>query len=79
MKISDVEKRTGLSAKAIRMDEERGLIAVAREENSYRNYDDTTLERLERIKRFRDAGVAISSICLYFNGIISLEELVIFI
>ncbi len=76
MKISDVEKRTGLSAKAIRMYEERGLIAVAREENSYRNYDDNTVERLERIKRFRDAGIAISSICLYFNGIISLEELV---
>lgn len=76
MKISDVEKRTGLSAKAIRMYEERGLIAVAREENSYRNYDDNTVERLERIKQFRDAGITISSICLYFNGIISLEELV---
>ena len=76
MKISDVEKRTGLSTKAIRMYEERGLIAVAREENSYRNYDDDTVERLERIKQFRDAGVSLSSICLYFSGIISLEELV---
>ena len=73
MKISDVEKRTGLSTKAIRMYEERGLIAVAREENSYRNYDDDTVARLERIKQFRDAGVSLSSICLYFSGIISLD------
>ncbi len=39
MKISEVEKITGLTAKAIRLYEEKGLISVERRDNSYRDYD----------------------------------------
>ncbi len=76
MQIGEVEKITGLSSKAIRLYEEKGLVAVKRKDNAYRDYDDTCVIRLKQIKMFRDVGIGISQICLYYNGVISLEELV---
>ena len=76
MKIGEVTKLTGLSSKAIRLYEEKGLIAVRREDNAYRDYDETCVNRLKQIKMFRDVGIGISQLCLYFNGVISLEELI---
>ena len=75
MKISDVEKITGLTAKAIRLYEEKGLIAVDRQDNSYRDYNEDAVTRLKQIKLLRDIGVGISEIILYFNKVISLQEL----
>ena len=76
MKISDVEKVTGLTGKAIRLYEEKGLISVERQENSYRDYNDETILRLKQIKLFRDLGIGINEIILCFNGVVSKEELI---
>ena len=75
MKISDVEKATGLTAKAIRLYEEKGLISVNRSENTYRDYSESQVSLLKEIKILRDLGIGISEICLYFNEVISLQEL----
>ena len=76
MKIGMVEKTTGLSAKAIRLYEEKGLISVSREENQYGVYDDESVKRLSLIKQLRDAGISIEQIALFFGGIIDLDELI---
>ena len=63
MKIKDVEKLTGLTAKSIRYYESKNLIAVERnEENSYRNYTDADVTRLRWIKMFRYLGFSIKEI-----------------
>ena len=64
MKINDVEKITGLTPKAIRLYESKGLISIAREENGYRNYSNEDIEALKQIKLFRSVGVSIADIKL---------------
>ena len=54
MTIKEVEKLTGLTAKSIRYYEDKGLITVERnEENDYRSYSETEVNRLKKIKLFR--------------------------
>ncbi len=75
MKIREVEKITGLTAKAIRLYEEKGLIRVSRQDNSYRDYSEDVIEKLKLIRILRDLDVPLSQIRLHFNGIMTLEEL----
>lgn len=75
MKINDVEKITGLTGKAIRLYEGKGLISVQRDQNGYRNYSKDDVEKLKEIKLLRSIGASISDIKLYLFGVMSLEEL----
>lgn len=76
MKIKEVEKRTGLTKKAIRLYELRGLLTVDRSENGYRDYSEADVDTLERIKLLRTAGVSITDIKLFFSGILSLDHII---
>ena len=76
MKINDVEKITGLTQKAIRLYESKGLISVIRDANGYRNYSDENVQDLKNIKLFRSIGASISDIKLYLFGVITIDELV---
>ncbi len=75
MKINDVEKITGLTQKAIRLYESRGLIVISRDENGYRNYSEENVKTLKRIKLFRSVGISLSDIKLCLFGVISIDEL----
>ena len=75
MKINDVERITGLTQKAIRLYESKGLVNIARDENGYRNYSDEDIEDLNKIKLFRSVGVSIADIKLYIFGVTKLEEM----
>ena len=75
MKINDVEKLTGLTQKAIRLYESKGLIQISRSENGYRNYSQENVNTLKTIKLFREAGITITDIKLYLCGVVSLDEL----
>ena len=75
MKISEVERFVGLSKKAIRLYESRGLLTVARISNGYREYSDEDIEALRQIKLLRLAGISISDIKLFRHGILPMEEL----
>ncbi|MBQ8350934.1 MAG: MerR family transcriptional regulator [Clostridia bacterium] len=76
MKISEVERLTGLTAKAIRLYETKGLLDVNRTSNTYREYDFANVERLSKIKALRELGVSLSDISLYFSGIHTLSEMI---
>ncbi|HEM8878155.1 TPA: Cu(I)-responsive transcriptional regulator [Providencia stuartii] len=57
MNISEIAKKTGLTAKAIRFYEEKGLITPPeRGENSYRYYQDRHLNELGLLKQAKDVG-----------------------
>lgn len=51
--VHEVSSRTGLTRKALRLYEERGLVVPERSEAGYRLYDATALRRLELIRRAR--------------------------
>ena len=75
MKISEVELLVGLSKKAIRLYESRGLLTVERVSNGYREYSEDDIEALRQIKLLRLAGISISDIKLLRHGILTMEEL----
>jgi len=75
LRINDVEKITGLTKKAIRLYESKGLISIARDINGYRNYTNENIEALKSIRLLRSVGASISDIKLYLFGVISINEL----
>lgn len=63
MKIKDVEKLTGLTAKSIRHYESKGLLQVEREEgNSYRSYTEDNVQALRKIRLLRFLEFSIEEI-----------------
>ncbi|AFJ47895.1 Cu(I)-responsive transcriptional regulator [Shimwellia blattae] len=57
MNISDVARKTGLTSKAIRFYEEKGLVTPpARSENGYRSYTRKHLEELTLLSQARQVG-----------------------
>lgn len=63
MTIKEVEKLTGLTAKAIRHYEKEGLISINRDKmNLYRNYSEKDVEVLKNIKIFRYLDFSIEEI-----------------
>ncbi len=50
MRIGEVSRRSGVSARSLRYYEQHGLISARRESNGYREYDDSTVERAEIIQ-----------------------------
>jgi len=57
MNISDVAKKTGLTSKAIRFYEEKGVVTPPlRSENGYRSYNAHHLEELNLLRQARQVG-----------------------
>lgn len=75
MLISEVMEQTGISKKAIRFYEDKGLIKVARKENGYREYSENEILTLKKIKSLRMCGISVSDIQLLFGNIVSLDDL----
>jgi len=75
MRIRDVEQLTGLTRKTIRFYESKGLLNVGRSENTYREYNSETVERLQCIAALRRSGVSLSDIQLWQEGVISTREM----
>ena len=63
MKINEVEALVGITKKNIRFYEEKGLLTPGRNsENGYRDYGQTEVDALRRIKLLRKLGVPIEEI-----------------
>jgi len=58
MKIGELSRRSGVSARSLRYYEQRGLLAAHREPNGYREYDDSTVSRAETIHLLFGMGFA---------------------
>lgn len=76
MRIKEVEELTGLTAKAIRLYESKGLLSVARQsENDYRDYTEEDVSRLRTIAFLRDLEIPVKDIKRWTDGDVSLREL----
>ncbi|MBV1882757.1 MAG: MerR family transcriptional regulator [Pseudomonadales bacterium] len=71
MYIGETSKKTGLSIKAIRFYEEKGLIRRPERIGRYRVYQETDIELLILIKEAKELGVTLSQlkgVITYKNG-----------
>ncbi|MFC1235121.1 MerR family transcriptional regulator [Vibrio sp. F74] len=71
MFIGEVSKRTGLSIKAIRFYEEKGLIRSPLRQGRYRVYTDTDIEILSLISEAKKLGVTLArlkNVIVYHDG-----------
>ncbi len=59
MNIGQAAERTGLPTKTIRYYEEIGLVEADRQDNGYRDYGQTHVEKLRFVGRARDLGFTI--------------------
>ena len=76
MRIKEVEQRTGLPAKAIRLYESKGLLKPAREtENDYRDYTEEDVARLKTIAILRKLDVSVAEIKEWTDGQTNLSDL----
>ncbi len=63
MRIGELAAQAGVTAKALRFYEQAGVLPEpARTSSSYRDYDDTALDRLRFIKAARVAGLSLAEI-----------------
>lgn len=67
MQISELAKRTGVSARALRHYEERGLLHPERSSGGYRDYSESDIVRVARIKTMINAGLNTQVIREYFE------------
>ena len=76
MRIKEVEQRTGLTAKAIRLYESKGLLKPAREtENDYRDYTEEDVARLKTIAILRKLDVPVKTIKEWTDGERDMREI----
>ena len=76
MRIKEVEQRTGLTAKAIRLYESKGLLKPAREtENDYRDYTEEDVARLKTIAILRKLDLSVAEIKEWTDGQSGLPDL----
>ena len=69
MLINEAVKATNLTKKAIRYYEEKGLISpTVNNENGYKEYSKTDIERLKQISFFRNLGMPVSLIKDYLSS-----------
>jgi MerR family transcriptional regulator, thiopeptide resistance regulator len=66
--IKDVVRRTGLSSRALRFYEAKGLIAPLRTGSGRRIYNSADLERLHRITILKAAGLSLAQMRRLFDG-----------
>ena len=63
MKIGEVAKRSGIGIETIRYYEREGLLLEPeRRPSGYRQYDESTVERLEYIRRAKELGFTLAEI-----------------
>ena len=74
MNIKEVERRSGLPRSGIRYYESEGLLSPVRLENGYRDYSQTDLDTLLKIKRLRELGLTLAEIRAVQSGQMQLSD-----
>ncbi|HEX6342223.1 MerR family transcriptional regulator [Umezawaea sp.] len=58
MRIGELSKRTGVSARSLRYYEDQGLLTSSRSEAGQRHYSDAQVQRVSLIRQMFDAGMS---------------------
>ncbi|MFI0418810.1 MerR family transcriptional regulator [Spongiactinospora sp. 9N601] len=62
MRIGELARRTGVSARSLRYYEQRGLLSPVRDENGYREYDEIAAVHAVNIKDLMDLALTVEDI-----------------
>ncbi len=65
MRIGELARATGASARALRHYEQAGLITSERAPNSYRVYDERAVVRVRNIRYLLDAGLTLDDVRVF--------------
>jgi DNA-binding transcriptional MerR regulator len=69
MRIGELSRRTGVSARLLRYYEEQGLLRPGRRPSGYREYGDADVERVRRIRVLLAAGLSTAKIAHALPGV----------
>jgi DNA-binding transcriptional MerR regulator len=69
MRIGELSRRTGVSARLLRYYEEQGLLAPGRRRSGYREYQGSDVERVRRIRVLLAAGLSTAKIAYALPGL----------
>lgn len=67
MKISELSKKTGASIRSIRHYEKKNLITASRLDNGYREFDESSIERIKSIQIYLGLGLTTDQIEEFLN------------
>ena len=62
MLLNDIIKEVGMTKRAVKYYEEKGLLSVYKDSNGYRNYTQQDVETLKKISIYRKLGISIKDI-----------------
>ncbi|MFF5972710.1 MerR family transcriptional regulator [Streptomyces sp. NPDC012769] len=65
MRIGELARRTGTTARALRHYEESGLVSSTRAPNGYRMYDEGAVVRVSNIRYLLDAGLTLEDVAAF--------------
>lgn len=74
MRIGELSRITGISARSLRHYEKKNLIYPQRRENGYREYDDSVIERINIIQIYLGLGLTTDEIAKILECPITLED-----
>jgi DNA-binding transcriptional MerR regulator len=69
MRIGELSRRTGVSVRLLRYYEEQGLLSPGRRASGYREYQDSDVERVRRIRVLLTAGLSTAKIAYALPGL----------
>lgn len=62
MRIGELASASGVSTRALRYYEQRGLLEAGRQSNGYREYEEAAVTRVQNIRTLLDAGLSAENI-----------------
>ncbi|MFJ8127037.1 MerR family transcriptional regulator [Streptomyces hydrogenans] len=65
MRIGELARRTGVSARSLRHYEQAGLVSSVRAANGYRVYEETAVVRVTNIRYLLDAGLTLEDVAAF--------------
>lgn len=67
MHISELSRKTGVSLRSLRYYEEKDLLSPDRQNNGYREYRETDIERVRLIQMYFSLGLTVKEIMSFFQ------------
>ena len=62
MLLNEIIKEVGMTKRAVKYYEEKGLLTVNKDNNGYRNYSNQDVDTLKKISVYRKLGIGIKDI-----------------
>ena len=68
MRLNEVIKEVGMTKRAVKYYEEKGLLSIKKDKNGYRDYTIEDVEALKKISIYRKLGISVNDIKKLLEG-----------